>query len=351
MKGTSFVSLLFAMVAMVLILGGSPGWAESVVIIPLGSQEGEFCVGDRALLFEDPTGVRVLIAPGRTVRGSRDPRLGGRVDVLLIDHPHTDHLGNVLDTNCSGSTTAPFEFPAQGNAPEIAARLNSAVVVGGEMGSYFTQKILNVRGTAPPGCPAEGFDNAFTVPRTAPCVGGIRGGTRMAVAAGESEGVKFTTIPAFHGAGAPPALVDPPGVAPGLTAYAGTETGFIIRFTNGLTVLWTGDSGLLGDWATQSEMYGVNLAVIHADGSFSMGQEEGAFAVLNLIKPRTVIPEHMNQVSTAGGAVVAGTRVERLMQLLRAPARQFPPSRPPKVIVPLSGVPIFCSGSGNCTQQ
>jgi L-ascorbate metabolism protein UlaG (beta-lactamase superfamily) len=97
-------------------------------------------------------------------------------------------------------------------------------------------------------------------------------------------------------------------------------------------------------------MYGVNLAVIHADGQFTMGQEEGAFAVLNLIKPRTVIPEHMNQVSTAGGAVVAGTRVERLIELLQAPIRQFPPSRPPKVIIPRSGVPISCNGTGNCTQ-
>lgn len=335
----------------VMIWGGGLGWAENVVITPLGAQEGEFCVGDRALLFEDPTGVRVLTAPGRTVRGSRDPRLGGRVDVLLIDHPHVDHLGNALDTNCSGSTTAPFEFPAQGNAPEIAARLNSAVLVGGEMPSYFTQKILNIRGTAPPGCPAMGLDNAFTVPRTAPCVGVIRGGTRTAIADGQSEGVKITTIPAWHAAGAPRGLVDPPGVPPGLTGYAGSETGYILRFSNGLTVLWTGDSGLIGDWQVQSQMYQPNLAVVHAGDLFTMGPEEAAFAILNLIKPRTVIPEHINEVSTSGGAVVAGTRVERLIELLRAPARQFPPSRPPKLIVPLSGVPISCNGSGNCTQQ
>ena len=43
--------------------------AQNVTITPLGAATGEFCVGDRALLFEDPTGVRVLIAPGRTVKG------------------------------------------------------------------------------------------------------------------------------------------------------------------------------------------------------------------------------------------------------------------------------------------
>ncbi len=39
-----------------------------------------------------------------------------------------------------------------------------------------------------------------------------------------------------------------PGVAPGRTGHAGTETGSIIRFTNGLIALWTGDSGLIGEW-------------------------------------------------------------------------------------------------------
>jgi hypothetical protein len=98
--------------------------AQNVTITPLGAQAGEFCVGDRALLFEDPTGVRVLIAPGRTVgldmggavnvRGSADPRLNGAVHVLLIDHPHVDHIGDVFHTNCAGTTSKAFEFRPRG---------------------------------------------------------------------------------------------------------------------------------------------------------------------------------------------------------------------------------------------
>jgi hypothetical protein len=38
-----------------------------VKITPLGSHAGEFCRNDRALLFEDPAGVRVLWDPGRTI--------------------------------------------------------------------------------------------------------------------------------------------------------------------------------------------------------------------------------------------------------------------------------------------
>jgi hypothetical protein len=41
-----------------------PAQAQNVTIMPLGAAAGEFCAGDRALLFEDPTGVRVLTAPG-----------------------------------------------------------------------------------------------------------------------------------------------------------------------------------------------------------------------------------------------------------------------------------------------
>ena len=59
-----------------------PGGATSagtVKITGLGSHDGEFCPLDRALVFEDPDGTRILYDPGRTVRGPDDPRLG-RID-------------------------------------------------------------------------------------------------------------------------------------------------------------------------------------------------------------------------------------------------------------------------------
>jgi hypothetical protein len=259
---------------------------------------------------------------------------------VLVDHPHTDHIGNVYDSNCAATVNTPLLFPTEGNAPEIAARNNSAILVGGEMNSFFTRKIQNINGSAPPACPTSGLDNIFTVPRSSPCVAAVRGGTLTASKDGVT-GVKITTIPAWHGAGAPSALVDAPGVPPGLTGYMGSETGYILRFTNGLTVLWTGDSGLIGDWATQSQFYRVNLAVVHMGDVNTMGPDEAAWAVLNLIRPTMVIPEHANQVSTQGGEVVAGTRVERFISQLRRGM----------AIVPLSGVKITCTGSGRCRQQ
>jgi L-ascorbate metabolism protein UlaG (beta-lactamase superfamily) len=362
MKHKGLICLLVLAVA---VLVSAPSWGANVKITPLGAAAGEFCGGDRALLFEDPTGVKVLIAPGRTVgkdlgtfvRGSEDDRLAGRVDVLLIDHPHVDHIGDVFHTTCAGAPTKAFEFPNEGNASEIAARLNSAVLVGGELPDFFTKKLQNVAalaGTAAPaGCPAAGLDNFFTVPRTSPCVGVIRGGTRTAVASGQTAGVRITTIPAFHAAGASRTHVDElnsadpqggtavadPGIPEGLTGYAGHETGYILRFSNGLSVLWTGDSGLIGDWQIQAKFYKVNLAVVHGGDLFTMGPDEAAFAVKELIRPKSVIPEHFNQVSTTGGVVNAGTRLERFISQLKGRAR---------VIVPLSGQTFEFNGTGNC---
>jgi L-ascorbate metabolism protein UlaG (beta-lactamase superfamily) len=361
--------LICLVAASIIALGWSSSWAQTVKVTPLGAATGEFCVGDRAILFEDPTGVRVLIAPGRTVNGSGDARLPlptgptGGVHVLLIDHPHVDHLGDVFHTNCAGSASTAFAFPGESNAPEIAAVHRSAVLVGGELPDFLTKKISNVAtalaSPQPIGCPAAGLDNTFTVPRTVPCVGVIRGGTRTAVFTGATKGVKVTTIPAFHAAGASRTHVDEltaidpdgtnavadPGIPAGLTGYAGHETGYIIRFTNGLTVLWTGDSGLLGDWEVQSRFYRPNLAVVHGGDLFTMGPDEAAFAVSSLIKPRSVIPEHFNQVSTSGGAVVAGTKLERFLSQLKG---QTSGKGGARAVIPLSGVTFEFDGAGNC---
>lgn len=73
----------------------------------------------------------------------------------------------------------------------------------------------------------------------------------------------------------------------------------------------------------------------------TMGPDEAAFAVSQLIKPRSVIPEHFHQVLTSGGTVNAGTKLERFIQQLGGQSKS-------RVIVPLSDKPISCDGQGNC---
>src|SRR5207245_3945368 len=66
--------------------------AQTVKVTPLGAAAGEFSRLDRALLFEDPTGVRILYDPGFTVSPT-DPRLDV-VHAILVSHGHSDHLGS-----------------------------------------------------------------------------------------------------------------------------------------------------------------------------------------------------------------------------------------------------------------
>src|SRR5262249_48628482 len=114
--------------------------AQTVKVTPLGSRTGEFCSPDRALLFEDPTGVRILYDPGATVAGGTDPRLGD-VHAVLLSHAHPDHMGatklssdpNVGAAGCAGSTTT---AAANSNLAEIVAAKNSAVIAGGNLATF-----------------------------------------------------------------------------------------------------------------------------------------------------------------------------------------------------------------------
>jgi L-ascorbate metabolism protein UlaG (beta-lactamase superfamily) len=73
--------------------GPATAQAQNVKITPIGSHDGEFCRLDRAMVFEDPNGTRVLYDVGRTVAGADDPRLG-KIDAVLVSHVHGDHLGD-----------------------------------------------------------------------------------------------------------------------------------------------------------------------------------------------------------------------------------------------------------------
>ena len=72
-----FASARLSIAVATLALAALPAFAQNVKITPLGSHPGELCANDRATLFEDPTGVRILYDAGQTVTGADDPRLGG----------------------------------------------------------------------------------------------------------------------------------------------------------------------------------------------------------------------------------------------------------------------------------
>ena len=89
----SHKSLFHATCALALALACASAGAQTVKVTPLGSHAGELCAQDRATIFEDPGGVRILYDAGRSVMGSEDPRLGD-IHVVLLTHAHGDHIGD-----------------------------------------------------------------------------------------------------------------------------------------------------------------------------------------------------------------------------------------------------------------
>lgn len=97
----------------------------NVKITPLGSHDGEFCRRDRAMLFEDPDGTRIVYDVGRTVAGPDDPRLG-KINVVLLSSVHGDHLGDKAIPSVNAGTCAKPKAV-------IPQHMNEEATQGGEL--------------------------------------------------------------------------------------------------------------------------------------------------------------------------------------------------------------------------
>src|SRR5215813_14298504 len=81
-----------ACAAIALSLVAFPVVAQNVKVTPIGSHAGELCANDRAIVFEDPTGVRFLYDAAHNVTGGDDPRLG-RIHMALLSTRPANPLG------------------------------------------------------------------------------------------------------------------------------------------------------------------------------------------------------------------------------------------------------------------
>jgi L-ascorbate metabolism protein UlaG (beta-lactamase superfamily) len=320
--------------------------AQFVKITPLGSHEGELCQNDRALLFEDPTGVRILYDVGTSVAGGTDPRLG-EVHVVLLSHAHGDHIGDQKAAGLdSGSCARPQTVSAapNSNTAEIAAAKNSAMLVSNSMSAFLGKKIQNIKGTQTPTCPTAGLARETALPRTSPCLANLQlGGKRLMKMTGQATGVQIALVQADHSNDAPRSLITEPEktnlAADNLRAYVGQANGYVLSFTNGLKVYLSGDTAVMGDMKTIiAGYYKVNLAVMNM-GANAMQSEEAAFAVNELIQPNAVIPSHVNEAATRSGKVIPESKIKQFIDLVKGRA----------VHLPLSGKTMQFDGNANCT--
>jgi L-ascorbate metabolism protein UlaG (beta-lactamase superfamily) len=237
--------------------------SPKVKITSLGSHDGEFCPLDRAMVFEDPGGTRILYDAGRTVRGPNDPRLG-RIDAILLSHVHGDHLGDLIQPSANAGTCPKPDFSVNvtpnSNMVNISLGKQAPMIVGGEMGSFLSAKVSSLGG-------------------------------------------------------------DPDVGEPG---------GFVLRFSNGLTVYLSGDTGITAEQ---------DLVVMNIGGfPFTTGPAEAAYVVNDLVRPASVIASHANEPATVNGQLSPTSRTATFRNAAKMP-----------VHVPLSGKTMEFDGSGRCT--
>src|SRR6185369_10390988 len=122
--------------------------AQTVKVTPLGTHTGELCDRDRATIFEDPTGVRILYDAGHSITGGDDPRLG-TVHVVLLSHAHGDHMGDrKMKAQDAGTCDRPDTISAapHSTTAEIVAAKNAAIDTIGPMAAFIGKKVENIRG-------------------------------------------------------------------------------------------------------------------------------------------------------------------------------------------------------------
>lgn len=190
-------------------------------------------LGHATFLVRTTGGKRLLFDPWVTGNPSSPPEAKklGELDLILLTHGHSDHTGDAVSIGRSSGaqTVAPFELSV-----------------------WLQQKGLkNVTGMNP-------------------------GGTV------QMHGLSITMVPAVHSSSVE---------EDGQIVYLGVATGYVIRFEDGLTAYYAGDTALFGDMRLIGEMYRPQIAFLPIGDFYTMGPEQAAKAS-ELLGVKQIIPMH-----------------------------------------------------------
>jgi L-ascorbate metabolism protein UlaG (beta-lactamase superfamily) len=201
--------------------------------------------GQSAFKITTGTGKLLLIDPWLTnpvfARGKEELAALDRVDLILLTHGHSDHVGNAV---------------------EIGKRTGAKLVSNLELNAAMISVL--------------GYPEAQAPNETTGHLGG-----ELSLLDGE---VTVTFVPAWHGSSIQKEENAPP-------VYAGNPTGLLIALRDGPTIYHTGDTDLFSDMALVSRFNTIDIMLVCIGDHFTMGPARAAEAV-KLVDPRVVIPMH-----------------------------------------------------------
>ena len=199
----------------------------------------------------------------------------------------------------------------------------------------------SIRGKPTTACPQTGND--LVAPFAAPCLAIVQtGGTRTVRMGDAKQAVEITTVPAAHDSTVPRELLadslrkalEPDNVS----IMLGPPSGYVLRFTNGLVVYLSGDTGMHAEMkSVVGDYFKPGLMVLNL-GATAVTPKDAAHITNELVRPAAVIASHVNEGATTGGKVRPASRTAAFTALVG--------SRP--VYPALSGRTMQFNGEGKC---
>ena len=104
------------------------------------------------------------------------------------------------------------------------------------------------------------------------------------------SGLEIAMVPAVHSSSAPDG------------AYLGPATGFVVRFEDGLTIYFAGDTGLFGDMRIIRDRHAPSVAFLPIGDRFTMGPEDAAIAA-EWLGVKAIVPMHYGTFPELTGTV------------------------------------------------
>jgi L-ascorbate metabolism protein UlaG (beta-lactamase superfamily) len=190
-------------------------------------------LGHAAFMLGSDRGKRIYVDPFLTgnPKTPDEERHPDRVDVICVTHGHSDHVGDAVELS--------QRFPEA----EIVAQV--------ELKAWLARQGANV-GAVP---------------------GLNKGGSLV------SDGITYGLVNAFHSSSSDEG------------EYLGESCGLVIRFEEGLTVYFAGDTCVFGDMQLIRHLWEPDYAVLPIGDHFTMGPREAAIAIDMLGNPR-IVPSH-----------------------------------------------------------